>query len=102
MIITSAMPKVPSGWRRIKLRTRPEVERRLPGRSSRMMETAFGSGAAIVMTRSRVADTRVEPSVDQIDEGVGKNKHGDNQHDQRLGQGVILVRHSLHKQPADS
>ncbi|HJY47490.1 MAG TPA: hypothetical protein VJ349_02405 [Stellaceae bacterium] len=48
-MITSAIPKVPSGWRRQKIHALRKTERRISGTSSAMAGMARVAGAAIVM-----------------------------------------------------
>src|SRR3990167_10675905 len=104
MITTRARPNGPGGWRRQKLSATPASERLRSGSSSTSPATAARLGATIVIagSLSREADARIEPGVEQVDHEIGDDEDDDDEHDQRLGQHVVLVLHRLDEQPADA
>ena len=74
------------------------------GRSPDFMNVTFaawgaaalpvGVGAAMVIGQPLIqSNARVEPRVEEVDNEVGQDRDGHDQHDQRLGQRVILVLH---------
>src|SRR5215213_8944133 len=99
---TITRPKVPSGWRRTKLSDAAQAVR-LGTSVSCGEAVAAGLGRVTVIAGpSRVADARVEPGIEQVDDEVGEHEDGDHQHGQRLRHDVVLVLHRLHEQPADA
>src|SRR5262245_41100881 len=57
---------------------------------------------AIPGSSPAVADARVEPRIDHIDEEIGESEDGDHQHHQRLRHGVVLVGDGFDEQLAQA
>src|SRR5260221_13094411 len=98
---TIARPIPPSGLRRQKLSAFSSGVLARHGASASATSVA-GVGVMAVMRASRIADAWIEPGVKHVDHEVGEHEYGDHQHDQRLGQHVVLVLDRLHQQPADA
>src|SRR5260221_3182602 len=97
---TIARPTTPSGLRRQKVSALANGV--LARDSASASAAAEGVGVTAVMRASRIADSRIEPSIQHVHPEVGEHEHDDPQHDQGLGQHVVLVLHRLHQQPADA
>src|SRR4029077_20497973 len=93
MTSTIARPMAPSGLRRQKLSARRKGVRL---RNSISSLSTSGLGAmTVTVGPSREADAWIEPGIQHVDHEVGDDEDGDDQHDQGLGQDVVLVLHRL-------
>src|SRR5262245_44733623 len=89
---TITRPKVPSGWRRTKASECCQTVRLGASVSCGAAAAAAELGRVTVIAGpSRIADARVEPGIEQVDDEVGDHEDGDHQHGQRLRHDVVLV-----------
>src|SRR5690348_12188250 len=91
---TMTMPNAPIGSRRQKCRMACQNERlsSISSAVTSLMMVRPCSEIDMAVPPSGETDAWIEPRIEHIDDEIAEHEDGDGEHDQRLGQRVVLVR----------